>query len=197
MADSLFLSLWFSDFENDQMLPHALRVMQQFAFSKSIPGITGVALHPITWEQPTILEQRFRPGISPEEAIVPMADLLHEDYAYVFDANWDLWTPLTPDGDWSLRPERVQFIVRGEEFGEGEAEAEGQVQIDFGLDTPFLHEELDLTEELESRVRVNVQVLVDFINKVEKNAGAMTRLLWSESDETLAQKLISRLQKVQ
>ena len=196
MADSLFLSLWFSDFENDQMLPHALRVMQQFAFSKSIPGITGVALHPITWEQPTILEQRFRPGISPEEAIVPMADLLHEDYAYVFDANWDLWTPLTPDGDWSLRPERVQFIVRGEEFEEGEAEAEGQVQIDFGLDTPFLHEELDLTEELESRVRVNVQVLVDFINKVEKNAGAMTRLLWSESDETLAQKLISRLQKV-
>jgi len=196
MADSLFLSLWFSDFENDQMLPHALRVMQQFAFSKSIPGITGVALHPITWEQPTILEQRFRPGISPEEAIVPMADLLHEDYAYVFDANWDLWTPLTPDGDWSLRPERVQFIVRGEEFEEGEAEAEGQVQIDFGLDTPFLHEELDLTEELESRVRVNVQVLVDFINKVEKNAGARTRLLWSESDETLAQKLISRLQKV-
>ena len=196
MADSLFLSLWFSDFENDQMLPHALRVMQQFAFSKSIPGITGVALHPITWEQPTILEQRFRPGISPEEAIVPMADLLHEDYAYVFDANWDLWTPQTPDGDWSLRPERVQFIVRGEEFEEGEAEAEGQVQIDFGLDTPFLHEELDLTEELESRVRVNVQVLVDFINKVEKNAGTMTRLLWSESDETLAQKLISRLQKV-
>jgi hypothetical protein len=197
MADSLFLSLWFSDFENDQMLPHALRVMQQFAFSKSIPGITGVALHPITWEQPTILEQRFRPGIAPEEAIVPMADLLHEDYAYVFDANWDLWTPQTPDGDWSLRPERVQFIVRGEEFEEGEAESEGQVQIDFGLDTPFLHEELQLTEELESRVRVNVQVLVDFINKVEKNAGAMTRLLWSESDETLAQKLISRLQKVQ
>jgi hypothetical protein len=196
MADSLFLSLWFSDFENDQMLPHALRVMQQFAFSKTIPGITGVALHPITWEQPTILEQRFRPGIAPEEAIVPMADLLHEDYAYVFDANWDLWTPQTPDSDWSLRPERVQFIARGEEFEEGEAEAEGQVQIDFGLDTPFLHEELDLTEELESRVRVNVQVLVDFINKVEKNAGAMTRLLWSESDETLAQKLISRLQKV-
>jgi hypothetical protein len=197
MADSLFLSLWFSDFETDQMLAHALRVMQQFTFSKSIPGITGVAQHPITWEQPTILEQRFRPGIAPEEAIVTMADLLHEDYAYVFEANWDLWTPQTTDGDWSLLPERVQFIVRGEEFEEGEAEAEGQVQIDFGLDTPFLHEELDLTEELESRVRVNVQVLVDFINKVEKNAGTMTRLLWSESDETLAQKLISRLQKVQ
>jgi hypothetical protein len=31
---------------------------------------------------------------------------------------------------------------------------------------------------------------------VEKNAGATARLLWSESEENLAQKLITRLQKV-
>jgi len=71
------------------------------------------------------------------------------------------------------------------------------IQVDFGLDTPFLHEELRLTSELESRVRANVQVLVDYISRVEKNVGAETRLLWSESDENLAQKLISRLQRVQ
>jgi hypothetical protein len=87
--------------------------------------------------------------------------------------------------------------LRGEEFEEGEAKAEGQIEVDFGLDTPFLYEELGLTEELESRVRANVQTLVDFISRVEKNAGAATRLLWSESDENLAQKLINRLQKVQ
>jgi len=46
-------------------------------------------------------------------------------------------------------------------------------------------------------VRANVQLLVDYINRVERNIGAETRLLWSESDENLAQKLISRLQKVQ
>jgi hypothetical protein len=197
MADSLYLSLWFSDFETTELLPHLLRVIQQFAFSKSVPGITSVVLHPISWEQPTILEQRFRPGIAPEDAIIVAADLLHEDYAYVFEANWDLWTPETPDGDWSLRPVPVKFIVRGEEFEEGEAEAEGQIEMDFGLDTPFLHEELELTGELESRVRINVQALVNFINRVEKNAGTQTRLLWSESDENLAQKLISRLQRVQ
>jgi hypothetical protein len=37
---------------------------------------------------------------------------------------------------------------------------------------------------------------VEFTSKVEKNAGIGTRLLWSESDENFAQKLISRLQKV-
>lgn len=197
MADSLFLSLWFQEIETDELLPHALRVLQQFSFSKSVPGITGIVIHPISWEQPTILERRFHPGAKPEEAIITAADLLHADYAYVFEASWDLWTPQTANGEWALRPTTVKFIARGEDFESGEAETEGHIQVDFGLDTPFLHEELDLSGELESRVRANVQVLVDFINRLEKNAEAATRLLWSESEENLAQKLINRLQRVQ
>lgn len=197
MADSLYFSLWFKDLEAKELLPQAFRVIQQFVFSQSLPGITGVAVHPLSWEQPTILERRFRPGVPPEQAIMVAADLLHEDYAYVFEANWDLWTPQTLDGEWDRKPAPVKVIARGEEFEGGEAEAEGQVQVDFGLDTPFLHEELQLSGELESRVRANVQMLVDFINRVEKNSGAATRLLWSETDENLAQKLISRLQRLQ
>jgi len=196
MADSLYFSLWFTDFERTEMLPHALRVMQQFAPSQAIPGITYVALHPISWNEPTILEQRYKPGIAVEQAIIVAADLLHEDYAYVFESNWDLWTPQA-SGEWTQQPTPVRFMVRGDEFEEGESETQGQIQVDFGLDVPFLHEELQTTDELESRVRANVKLLVDFINRAEKNAGAATRLLWSESDENLAQKLIARLQKVQ
>jgi hypothetical protein len=196
MADSLFFSLWFTDFERTEMLPHALRVLQQFVPSQTNPGITYVALHPISWNEPTILEQRYKPGIPIEQAIIVAADLLHEDYAYVFESNWDLWTPQA-SGEWTQQPSPVRFIVRGDEFGDGESQAQGQVQVDFGLDAPFLHEELQITEELESRVRSNVKLLVDFINRVEKHSGATTRLLWSESDENLAQKLVARLQKVQ
>ena len=56
---------------------------------------------------------------------------------------------------------------------------------------------MKLTSEAENKIRDNVQKLIDFTNKVEKNSGASARLLWSESEENLAQKLISRLQKVQ
>jgi nitronate monooxygenase len=49
----------------------------------------------------------------------------------------------------------------------------------------------------EARVRDNVQKLIAFTSAVEKNCGTSARLLWSESDENLAQKLIARLQKVQ
>lgn len=197
MADSLYFSLWFSDSGPAEMLVHALSVMRQFPFSKDLPGITYYALHPVSWNEPTILEQRFHPGATPEEAIAVAADLLHEDYTYLFEANWDLWTPETPEGAWTSAPSTVKIIVRGEEFEEGEAKTQGEVQLDFGLDTPFLHEELQLTPEVESRVRANVQMLVDFINRIEKSGIANTRLLWSESGENLAQKLVGRLQRVQ
>ena len=196
MADTLYFSLWFSDFETDEMLPHALRVMQQFVASAARPGISNIAVHPISWNEPTILEQRYQPGIPVERAILIAADLLHEDYAYVFESHWDLWTPQA-SGEWVRQPVPVRFIVRGEEFEEGESQTQGEIEADFGLDTPFLHEEMQFTSELETRVKGNVQMLVDFIHRVEKNAGATTRLLWSESEENLAQKLIDRLQRVQ
>ena len=46
-------------------------------------------------------------------------------------------------------------------------------------------------------MRANVQKLVEFTGKVEKNSGANARLLWSESEQNFAQKLIARLQRVQ
>lgn len=197
MADPLFLSLWFRDSELEDLLPHALRAMQQFPYSKVLPGIAGVSVQPVSWNEATILEQRYRPGITPEQAVLTAADLLHEDYAYVFEANWDLWALEPLDGEWHRKPALVKVIARGQEFDEGEAQAQGEIQVDFGLDSALLHEEFDLTSEIETRVRSNVQMLVDYINRVEKSAGAETRLLWSESDENLAQKLISRLQRVQ
>ncbi len=197
MADPLYLSLWFPSFDVEDMPSHALAVMQQLPFSAQQPGIGYVGLHPVSWNEPTILEQRFRPGISPEEAVSVALDLLHEDYAYVFEAAWDLWTMADDGPHWALLPSQVKFLVHGLEFDEGVFQQEGHIQVDFGLDTPFLQEQVRLTDEAEVRVRANVQKLVEFTAKAEKASGASARVLWSESEENLAQKLIARLQKVQ
>lgn len=197
MADALFLSLWFPSFELDEMLPRALAVMRQFPFSALQPGISYVAMHPVSWNEPTIFEQRFRPAAPPEEAVVLAADLLHEDYAYVFEAFWDLWVFSAEKQDWVLQPSLVKFMVHGVQFEDGLYQHEGHVEIDFGIDSPFLQDEVQLTSEAETRVRANVQKLVDFTNKAEKSSGASGRLLWSESEENFAQKLIARLQRVQ
>jgi hypothetical protein len=197
MSDPLYLSLWFPQLEFEELLPRTTAVMRQFPFSEQWPGITYVARHPVSWNEPTVFEQRFRPAVSPEEATQLGADALHEDYAYVFEAVWDLWSPAVNGEQWSLQPMQVRFVARGPEFDEGSYEQEGHVQVDFGSDTPFLLEQTKLTKDTEDKIRVNVQKLVEFTSKVEKNSAASARLLWSESEENLAQKLIARLQKVQ
>src|SRR5581483_30263 len=197
MADTLYLNLWFGHSELVEKLAHAVSVMRQFPFSGQIPGITYVAVQPISLTEATILEQRYRPGISPEDAATVAAGLPHEDYAYVFEANWELWSPQPPAMEWVLQPSVARFIIRGQDFEDSEAETQGDVQVDFGLDTPFLHEELQLSPELEARVKNNVTKLVEFTSAAETNSGAKTRLLWAESEENLAQKLVSRLQRVQ
>ncbi|MGC2198270.1 MAG: hypothetical protein WA628_26600 [Terriglobales bacterium] len=197
MADPLYLSLWFPSFSEQDMMAHALSVLRQFPFSEQRPGVTYLAVQPVSWNEPTILERKFHPGISPEDAVDVASDLLHDDYAYVFDVDWDLWTPDSTGRQWALAPNHVRLIAQGPEFDERASEATGQIEIDFGLDTAFLQEQLQLDADTEERVRANVHKLVDFTNKVERNAHANGRLLWSDSEDNLAQKLIARLQKVQ
>ena len=197
MSDSLYLSLWFPSFDEPEILTRTVSVLRQIPFSPARDGITYAAIQPVSWSEPTILERRFQPGVAPEEAVAEVAELLHDDYAYGFEAYWDLWTPPERAAKWVLEPSLVRVIAQGTEFEEGAAEQVGHIQIDFGLDSSFLHEEVEFTSEAERNVRANVQKLVEFTARAEKNAGATGRLLWSESEENLAQKLINRLQKVQ
>jgi hypothetical protein len=196
MPDPLYLSLWFPDFSGPAMLPHMLSVLKQFPFSEQRPGVTDVAVQPVSWTEASVLEQRFSPGIAPEEAVVVAADLVHDDYAYVFDVYWDMWT-VDAAGKWTLAPSQVKIIAQGEEFEDGVQQETGHIEVDFGLDSLFVQEEVELTEESQARIRENVLRLIEFTKKVEMHSRASSRRLWSESDESLPQKLIARLQRVQ
>ena len=196
MADSLYLSLWFPSFSESEMLPKLLCVLSHFPFAAERPGIGYLAVHSISWNEPVLCQETFDFHATPERAVETAGEFLHDDNAYEFEALWDLWAP-GEEGGWVRAPRAVRFLARGLNFDEGAYEQDGHVQVDFGLDTPFLFEDLKLTPLTEARVRENVHQLVEFTSAVEKSCGTSARLLWSESDENLAQKLIARLQKVQ
>lgn len=200
MADRLYLNLWFPSFGDAEMMPRTLSVLRQFPFSALQPGIRYVSVHAISWNEPLIFEETFDYRATPEQVVEIAGELVHSDHAYEFDAAWDLWTPETGGGldtTWRLTPQPVKFLVHGTEFDEGLFREDGHIQVDFGLDTPFLHEELELDKLSEERVKVNVQKLVTFTSAVEKNCAISGRVLWSDSEENLVQKLIARLQRVQ
>ena len=199
MADSLNLSLWFPSFQENEMLPRTLSVMRQFLFSETREGITYLSVHPTAWSEPTVLEQRFNPGISPEEAVELASEFAHDDFAFVFEAFWDLWVPNEDsEGEaWVQRPIAVRFVAHGVQFDEGIYTDDGHVEVDFWLDTPFLFEGLELSARNEEHVRQNGAKLVAFTLAVQNNSKISGRVLWSESESNLAQKLIAQLQHTQ
>jgi hypothetical protein len=200
MADRLYLSIWFPSFHEQEIFPRLHSVMKQFPFSSQRPGVGYMAVHSIGWEEAIVFQQTFDHRADPDRVLSLTAEFLHQDNAYEIDVMWDLWTAVQEgdlDTTWQLSPEPVKFYAFGTEFEESTYQQNGHVQVDFGLDTPFLYEDVELSEGVENRIKANVQKLVSFTNAVEKNCGISGRVLWSESEDNLAQKLIERLQKVQ
>ncbi len=199
MADSLYLSIWFPSFREGEMMPRTASVLRQFPFSTAREGITYLSVHPVAWSEPTVLERRFNPGISPEEAVDVAGEFAHDDFAFVFETFWDLWVPNNDElGDsWVQRPSAVKFLVHGLQFDDGIYTDDGHIEVDFGLDSSFLYEGGRLNSVTDQGVRTNIAKLVAFSSAVEKYCGISGRVLWSESEENLAQKLIAKLQQTQ
>ena len=196
MSDPLNLSLWYPTFESADAASRLLAVLREFPFSSQVPGITYTAVHPASWSEATILERRHRPGIGPDEAAILVGELFHDDYAYVYEAFWDLWVA-QPDHEWSLTPTLVKVIAHGEKFEDGLYKEAGHIRIDIGPDSPFLPAASDATETAHKYTRDNITKLVDFTQRAERGSRASGRLLWSESEENLAQKLVASLQPLQ
>jgi hypothetical protein len=155
-----------------------------------------------------------------ENAVAEATEQLHDDTAYEFEMRWLLWLPeltetqpnpypeVDPDPEyesaaldtlWKLQPSTVRILGLGPRFDDASFEQNGHIRIDFGLDTPWLAETLEdrqLDEDAAKHIQQNVEMLLAFTLSVEKNCGISSRLLWTESGEPLAQKLIDRLQRV-
>jgi hypothetical protein len=203
MADQLYLSLWFPNFRLAGLALALVSVIRQFGVVGGSSRIAAATTYPISrTESPAyqrIYSENEMEESIPELAVAAATEMLHDDFAYEFELTWDLWSPEVGGGLeplWTKEPRRVTIIGFGPEFEEGAYEQNGHIRVDFGIDTPFLYEEVDLDREAVSRVKENVQMLVAFTNAVQQHCGISSRLLWSESGESLAQKLVDRLQRV-
>jgi hypothetical protein len=120
---------------------------------------------------------------------------------------------------WKPQPSTVRVLGFGPEFDDATFEQNGHIRIDFGLDTPWTldadeddrldadrdpitdtyndrNPQLAHDEQTSRRIQQNIELLLAFTLSVEKNCGISSRLLWTESGEPLAEKLIARLQRL-
>lgn len=202
MADQLYLSLWFPNLRLEGLSSILESVLKQFSAVGGSSHVFAATVYPISWSESPVFQQIYGDGedAAPlKDAITAALELLHDDFAYEFQLRWELWAPESEGGldpVWKKEPRFVRVVAFGPEFDDGVYNQEGHVRIDFGTDTAFLLEEVDLDVVAADRVKQNVQQLVDLTNLIQKNCGISSRLLWSESGENLAQKLIDRLQRL-
>ncbi|MGC9199712.1 MAG: hypothetical protein ACP5E5_12375 [Acidobacteriaceae bacterium] len=138
-----------------------------------------------------------------ESAVAEATNPLHDDMAYEFEMCWMLWTPPEAPATgsrtvaaWRLEPVRVKIIGFGPEFDAASYEQNGHIRVDFGPDIPWIQENGALDRDGAERIRQNVEKLLAFTLSVEKHCGISSRLLWTESGEPLAEKLVARLQRL-
>jgi hypothetical protein len=203
MADRLYLSLWFPNFRLPSLAPAIVCILKQFGAPGHTARVRAATTYPISWNETPVYQRVYgedeAQDSAPEQAVADATENLHDDFAYEFELPWDLWVSETVGGldpTWRQEPVTVRVAGFGPEFDEGAYEQNGQVRVDFGLDTPFLLEEVNLDEVGAEHIKRTVQKLVEVTNAIQQNCGISSRLLWSESGENLAQKLIARLQRV-
>ena len=199
MADPLYYSLWFPNFRLTALPEKLLQVMHQLPHAL----VTAATVYPLDWQQTPSFQRSYiaesDEAATPEVAIEEATEIMHEDCAYEFELPWKLWYPESDgvlDPIWREEVRAVRIIGFGPQFDEGTYEQNGHIRLDLGLDTPFLCEDIPLNEDDQVFVKRNVEQLITLTTAIEQNCGVETRLLWTESEENLAQKLIARLQKL-
>jgi hypothetical protein len=210
MADTLYLSLWYPNLHLPELAEKLAAVLGAFAAHGGEARVYSATVWPIDWTESPVFQQVYgrrvgaggdgaaELGAEPRLAVAEALEILHEDYAYEFQMGWSLWeleTGENLDARWVRAPRLVRVTGFGPLFDEGAYERDGHIRVDFGTDTPFLEEDLELDSVAARHVEENVRQLVELTAGVEKASGATARLLWSELGESLAERLAARLSK--
>jgi hypothetical protein len=211
MSDTLYLSLWYPNLRVAALADKLVAVLETFAAHGGEAGVYGATVWPVSWRETPVFQRvwgrsgaQAAKGIEPREAVEQTLELLHDDFAYEFQIGWSLWEieagaapesgpDASLDTRWVRAPRLVRVTGFGPLFDEGAYEQDGHIRVDFGSDTPFLEEDLELDSVAARHVEENVRQLVELTAAIEKQSGATARLLWSELGESLAQRLAARL----
>ena len=183
------------------MLRYWKRALGEFPASASAPGIQSFAIYPFRWSETPVLQQTFGEGADMDHVVGLAREFLHEDYAYEAQLNWNRWVqkPREVSGRRHRIPAAVSLVCLGPEFDREGLEQHCDLQINFGLDSAFLptEEEWALSGAGPNRdlaslwMRENVRQLWGFVRQLEKKLPLAKKLLWCESGENLAEKILS------
>jgi hypothetical protein len=191
-----YISVWFEDFGEEVMLERIERFLEMVPFSGSCPGITSLVIRAVGPEEAPLIERdlRNRP-LSPGEAVALIAELLHGDSSYEFEAYWDLWFFDQELGRWQLEPRRLEILCCGPDYDDRGCAETGHVWVQAGIEQLFLGEGEagdPSPSEASEKARENARRLLGWVHQMEAKLPLERTRIWSEGEGDFE----ARLEKV-
>jgi hypothetical protein len=211
MSNFAYLSIWFGDFPEEQILDRFAKFLETVPFSVSKPGLRYLTIRAVDATESPVLEQDLREVPMDASGIIELAqDHLHSDCSYEVRSHWDLWVATTEAGAWKQEPQPLEIFCYGEDYDDGFWRDNGHLQVNLGFEhlfTGHAHllgyrrgertpaespEEARFLEAMawpenlqryQEKTRENIRKLLDWNRQIEQALPAERLRLWSEGEE--------------
>jgi hypothetical protein len=216
MANHAYAGFWVRERAADTMLSRFGRLLETFPLSSTWREFAGFVIRAVSPSEAPLAEHDLRGTMAGASEVVALArEHDSADCSYEVEAYWDAWQRNLETGVWEKRPERVLLICNGADYDDGAWKEAGDFLADVGfehlytghagllggygarsapsdpIEAEFLawmtHEEH--LHEYYEKTRANIQLLVNWIDSVEKALPLERHLLWSEGEENLEARL--------
>jgi hypothetical protein len=219
VANRAYLRVWTRDFSRESMIAQFVRFLATVPLSSTRTSFDNLVIQAIDPTETPISEWDFREGTfgAPEVAAIA-AQHIHEDTAYIVEANWDLWTFESETLKWKQCPNPLEIICRGLLYDDSAAAGDGQFSVDLGFEhlftghagilapatasNPFDSSDHPLEKTFRqwmsveanrrayaAKTRENIQQLFGWIESIERALPVERNELWSEGEENFEARL--------
>jgi hypothetical protein len=219
MANRAYLRIWTREFSQESMIPQFVRFLATVPLSAARNSFDNLVIQAIDATETPVSEWDFREGTfgAPEVAAIA-AQHIHEDTAYIVEAEWDLWTFESETLKWKQGPNPLEMVCRGLLYDDGAAASEGHFSVDLGFEhlftghagilapgaasNPFDSSDHPLEKtfrqwmsieanrrEYAAKTRENIQQLFGWIESIERALPVERNELSSEGEENFEARL--------
>lgn len=187
MADQFFVVYQLQGYTEYNMLRHFEKLLRAFPYSKLSKGESVLRVSAVSFSEPALFEMSWQDPVRPSAVLAAIREHHGGDCASAIDTWWDLWQH---DTEWKLTPTRAVLTCFGPRF----EDREGDLRIEFGIDTHFLPQP-ELPNYL-LMAQSNIRSLLHLVEDLERVLAVEKRRLETESGENLAEKLLAALPEV-
>ena len=216
MANHAYASFWVRERAAETMLNRFERLLETFPLSSTGHEFTGFVIRAVSPSEAPLAEHDLHGAMAAASDVIALArEHDSADCSYEVEAHWDAWQRNLETGVWEKRPEGVLLICNGGDYDDGSWKDSGDFLGDVGFEHLFTghagllggygarsapsdpieaefvawmtHEEH--LHEYYEKTRANIQLLLNWVDSVEKALPLERHLLWSEGEENLEARL--------